>query len=54
MRGFSCGNKVDADEDSYDARIRAAENFFERHENELYGVELQDVIDHHVREGIDR
>ena len=51
---FSCGNKVDVDDDCYDARIRAAENFFERHGNELYGVELQDVIDHHIREGIDR
>lgn len=49
-----CGNKVDIDENSYDARIKAAENFFEKHETELYGVELQDVIDHHIREGIDR
>ena len=49
-----CGNKVDLDENSYDARIRAAENFFELHKDELYGVVLQDVIDHHIREGIDR
>ena len=50
---FSCGNKVDVDE-AYDARIRAAENFFELHESELCGVGLQDVIDHHIREGIDK
>jgi hypothetical protein len=39
---------------SYDSRKRAAENFFEMHKDELFGVELQDVIDHHIRENINR
>jgi hypothetical protein len=50
-----CGNEiVDMCKGSYDSRKRAAENFFERHKDELYGVELQDVIDHHMRENINR
>lgn len=50
-----CGNKiVSLDKGSYDTRKRAAQNFFEIHKNELFGIELQDVIDHHMRENIDR
>ena len=50
-----CGNKIkNIDKGSYDTRKKSAEDFFERHKNlmDVYGFDLQDVIDHHVRENI--